>query len=87
MPDEPPPVTTATDRVRAALTAGRAPARKDWSRFLRETLGLSKSRAEAYTACFVRSGLVDESEASVDALSAAKKLLERVAALTAPSDS
>lgn len=87
MPNEPQPPTSSTDRVRAALAAGQAPSRKDWSHFLRESLGLSKSKAEAYASCFARAGLVEEPQPSTDALAAAKKLLEHVAGLTAGADS
>ncbi|MGE0582869.1 MAG: hypothetical protein AB7P31_12160 [Steroidobacteraceae bacterium] len=87
MPDETQPAASSTERVRAALAASRAPSRKDWSHFLRESLGLSKAKAEAYAACFARAGLVEEPQPSVDALAAAKKLLEHVAGLTAGADS
>jgi len=71
---------SATDRVRAALASGQAPARKDWSHWLRESLGMSKARAEKYAAAFVRAGLVvDDPPANPEAFAAARNLLDVVA--------
>jgi hypothetical protein len=72
---------SATERVRAALAAGQAPTRKDWSHYLRESLGLSKSRAEHYTVPFVQAGLVQDEPTEPDTLTAAKAFLDRVASL------
>lgn len=70
---------TATDRVRAALAAGQAPARKDWSHYLRESLGMSKSRSERYAACFARAGLVEDvAPADAETIAAAERLLKLV---------
>ena len=48
MADTPEP--TATERVRAALAAGRAVSRKDFEHHLREALGLSARRARRVAA-------------------------------------
>lgn len=40
--------STATERVRAAIIAGKAPARKDVEHALRATLGLSARQAKRF---------------------------------------
>lgn len=72
-------MSEATERVRMALLAGQLPARKDWSHFLRDQLGISKSRAEAFAAQFVKAGLIEDvAPADAETIAAAERLLKLI---------